>query len=100
MTIILTLDKILTRHTANAMMMLNNKECCTGEKARKFTHPLAQLEGLISTVQGASDSLHTSKLAKCAPTIHSSASKKGKRKTSKEETKGRGQEETEREREL
>ena len=52
MTIILTLDKILARHTANVMiMLLDNKERCTGEKAKKFTMPLTQLEGLISTVQ-------------------------------------------------
>ena len=36
MTIILTLDRMLTKHTANAMMMaLDNKERCTGEKAKK-----------------------------------------------------------------
>ena len=58
MTIILTLDKIIARHIADAMIMaLDNKERCTGEKARKFTHPLAQLEELIRTVQGTSESL-------------------------------------------
>ena len=56
MIIILILDKILARHTANAMIMaLNNKERCTGDKARKLTQPLAQLKELIRTVQGASD---------------------------------------------
>ena len=56
MTIVLTLDKILTKHTANAMLMaLNNKERCTGEKAKKFTLPLAQLEGLIDVIQEASE---------------------------------------------
>ena len=56
MMIILTLDKMLTKHTANAMLMaLDNKERCTGEKAKKFIMPLALLEGLISTVQEASD---------------------------------------------
>ena len=43
--------------------------------------------------------MHTCKLAKCTPTIHSVASKKGKRKTHKEETQGRRKEETEREKE-
>ena len=45
MMIILTLDKILTRHTANAMLMaLNNKERCTGEIGKKI-HPAASTAG-------------------------------------------------------
>jgi hypothetical protein len=56
MTILLTLDKILTKHTANALLMaLDNKERCTGEKAKNFTRPLAQLEGLIEAIQEASE---------------------------------------------
>ena len=89
MTIILTLDKILARHTANLMIMaLDNKERCTGDKARKITQPLAQLEELVRTVQGASDSQCTpANWLSVPPQYMALQAKKGKKKLAKKKQK-------------